>query len=117
MSPLVVALLLAASPAARTLTFTEALEKAEAQNLDLQVARARLDQARSHAGKAWAGYLPQVSVGGSYTRNSDEAKMTLPIGFYIRDMGVPTSPADPQIPGQPTTLQQIPAQFIETVIQ
>ncbi|WNG27521.1 TolC family protein [Cystobacter fuscus] len=62
------------------LTLNQALEEAREKNLDLKVARARLDQALLQSRRAWAGYLPTVTVGGSYTRNSAEAVFALPGG-------------------------------------
>lgn len=77
------ALTLTVSTAAPVLTLDEALEAARQNNLDLQVARARLEQSRLLANRAWAGYLPTVTVGGSYTRNSAESVVTLPGGPEI----------------------------------
>ncbi|MFN7135522.1 MAG: TolC family protein, partial [Myxococcales bacterium] len=128
MHALVPALLLvtaAQAPAQPVLTFDEALAAAEERNLDLKAAQARLDQANELSRRAWAGYLPQLSVGGQYTYNSVEARLSLPTGYNIRDVGVPTSgPSDPSLPpsvdnppGQPTNLTMVPAGFAEAVIQ
>jgi len=120
MSPLVLVALvaLAAEPATatRTLTFQEVLARMETQNLELQSARARLAQAQELSAKAWSGYLPQISVGASYTRNSDEANLRLPIGYAIRDLGTPQNPDLPG-PGTPTNLSLVPTGFIEAPIQ
>ena len=62
------------------LTLDEALGEARQNNLDLKVARARLEQSLLLSRRAWAAYLPTVSVGGSYTRNSFESVLTLPGG-------------------------------------
>jgi outer membrane protein TolC len=59
-------------------TFEEALKQAAAKNTDWRQAQARLDQAHEAGNKAWAGYLPNLSVGGSYTRNSNEVLISLP---------------------------------------
>ena len=72
------ALTLTVSAATPVLTLDEALAAARQNNLDLKVARARLEQSRLLSNRAWAGYLPTVSVGGSYTRNSNEAVIRLP---------------------------------------
>ncbi|HEX8823422.1 MAG TPA: TolC family protein [Archangium sp.] len=80
------AVTLTVSAAAATppvLTLDQALEAARQNNLDLKVARARLQQAQLLSRRAWAAYLPTVSVGGSYTRNSDEAVVALPGGPEI----------------------------------
>lgn len=107
------------------LTLEEAFRLADAQNQDLQAARARLLQADELSRKAWAGYLPQLTANGTYTYNSAEAKITLPTSYYIRDVGTPQGPAfDPSRepgldnpPGMQTSLIQVPAEFIEAEIQ
>ncbi len=53
-----------------TLTLDDALREAQAKNLDLKVARARLEQSKELHWKAWSAYLPQVSAGGTYTHNN-----------------------------------------------
>ncbi len=70
----------AASAPPPVLTLNDALQEARQNNLDLKVARARLDQALLQSRRAWAGYLPTVLVGASYTRNNAEAVLTLPGG-------------------------------------
>lgn len=104
----------------------EALKVAKERNLDLKVAQARLAQAREVSRKVWAGYLPQVSVGGSYTRNSAEAKIQLPTGYYIRNVGMPQGPVrgDPSQPytpdnppGDQTTYILFPSGYADVVIQ
>ncbi|MDY7229512.1 TolC family protein [Hyalangium rubrum] len=112
----------APSPAARTLTFQEVLTRMESQSLDLQAARARLAQAQELSAKARSGYLPQISVGASYTRNNAEANLRLPVGYVIRDVGGPTSgpgvpDSPPDLPGAPTNLALVPAAIIEAPIQ
>jgi outer membrane protein TolC len=77
------AVTLTVSAATPVLTLDEALALARQNNLDLKVARARLEQSRLLSNRAWAGYLPTVAVGGSYTRNSNEAVVTLPGGPQI----------------------------------
>jgi outer membrane protein TolC len=66
------AALLAAQPAPGPglLTFGDAVREAQARNLDLQAARARLDQARTLGWKAWSYHLPQIVASGTDTRNS-----------------------------------------------
>jgi outer membrane protein TolC len=104
------------------LTLEQALQAASAQNYDLSAARARLERAQLSSRRAWAGYLPTLAVGASYTRNQVAAEITLPSAFAIRDVGVPTSaPSDPAaespIPGEPTTLVQVPVEFNSVTIQ
>ena len=107
------------------LTLDQAFQEAEANNLDLQVARARLTQADEISRKVWAGYLPQLSVSGNYTYNSDEAVIALPNGYYIRDVGQPQGPAydparEPGVdnpPGAQTSLIQVPSGFTTAEIQ
>ncbi|MBN1206546.1 MAG: TolC family protein [Myxococcaceae bacterium] len=121
MTPLTLVALvaLAAEPAAasRTLTFQEVLTRMESQSLELQAARARLAQAQELSAKAWSGYLPQITAGASYTRNSDEASIRLPQAYAIRDVGGPTSEPTPDLPGAPTNLTLVPTGFIEAPIQ
>ena len=73
-----IAMTLSVSTAAPVLTLQDALAEARSTNLDLKVARARLDQSLQQSRRAWAGYLPTVLLGGSYTRNSAEAAFALP---------------------------------------
>jgi len=116
------ALALAQAP---VLTLDQALKDAQAHNPDLQVAQARLQQARQISWKVWAGYLPQVTVGGSYTRNNVEAKIGLPTGYYVRNVGTPQGPAfDPSQevgpdnpPGAQTTDILFPSGFASVTIQ
>jgi outer membrane protein TolC len=121
MNPLAVVALvaLAAEPGApsRTLTFQEVLTRMESQNLDLQAARARLAQSRLLSNKAWSGYLPHITAGASYTRNSDEAILTLPTGQAIRDFGTPQNTTTPDLPGAPTNLGLVPTGLFEAPIQ
>jgi len=115
MTPLL-ALTLAVMTAGPVLTLDEALAEAQAKNLDLKAARARLEQAEQASRKAWAGYLPTITATGAYTRNSDEARIQFPVGNSIRDVGSPTS--DPGAgPGTPTNLEIVPAQVLDVTIQ
>jgi outer membrane protein TolC len=77
------ALTLTVSAATPVLTLNEALQAARESNLDLKVAQARLEQSALLSRRAWAGYLPTVSVGGIYTRNSNAAEVALPGGPEI----------------------------------
>jgi len=107
-----------AAPARPVLPFTAALKKAAEQNLDLKVAQARLDQARTATAKAWAAYLPQISAGGSYTRNNAGAAISLPTGFAIRNCGVAPCPNTPEgLPGGPTPYFMYPTGMISLEIQ
>jgi outer membrane protein TolC len=105
------------SPPSRTLTFQEVLSRMESQNLELQAARARLAQAQELSSKAWSGYLPQITAGASYTRNSDEAILTLPTGQAVRDLGTPQNTDVPDLPGAPTNLALVPTGVFEAPIQ
>lgn len=73
-------LLLAAepAPAAAPLTLEQIVQKASADNLELAAAREKIAQADAQLAKAWAALLPVVTLGGAYTRNSDEALLGLP---------------------------------------
>lgn len=118
--------LVAAAPGP-TLTLDQALDQAKTKNLDLQTARARLDQAHEISGKVWAGYLPQIALGASYTRNQYGAAIDMPTGYYIRDMGSPVAggPAfDPtrpvgvdNPPGEPSNYVMIPSGYDALEIQ
>jgi outer membrane protein TolC len=66
-----------ASAAPRTLSLDEALAALDRQNLSLAQARSRAEQAGATARQAQAALLPTLVASGSYTRNSDEAKMDL----------------------------------------
>lgn len=120
-------LLLATSllQAVPVLTLEEALRQANEQNLDLTAARARLDQSQLLSRRAWANYLPQLSVSGTYTYNSNEATIALPTGYIVRDVGAPQGPAfdparEPSVdnpPGAQTPFIVLPAAFIEAQIQ
>jgi outer membrane protein TolC len=101
------ALALTVTTAAPVLTLDEALAEAQRKNLDLKVARARLEQAEQASSKAWAGYLPTVTASAAYTRNSDEARFTLPAQTAIRDVGEPTSEPGAGN-GAPTNLAVVP---------
>ncbi len=63
----------APQPALPVLTLDQALREAQAKNLDIKQARARLDQANQASWKAWSYYLPQASANATYTRNEVEA--------------------------------------------
>lgn len=115
---LLAATLLAQSPAAPpVLTLEQALREARQKNLDIQQAEARLRQADQLSSKAWSYYLPQMTASGSYTRNSQQASVSLPTGYWIRDSGVLQGPPPPEVPGNQTTLTLEPKGFVEAVIQ
>ena len=80
---LALSLAVSAAPPPPVLTLDQAFEEARHNNLDLRVAQSRLEQSLLQSRRAWAGYLPTVLVGGSYTRNSAEAVFTLPGGPTI----------------------------------
>jgi outer membrane protein TolC len=99
-----------APPAGPVLTLDDALRRGAQANLDLEAARARLEQARAGVAKAWSHHLPQVTAGASYTRNSEAASVTLPTGFWVRDVGaLQGPPAGQGVPGSPTTLAVVPS--------
>ncbi|MGC4123184.1 MAG: TolC family protein [Myxococcales bacterium] len=81
----------AAAPAASTaeapvLTLDQVLQLADENNYDLKVARERIVQVKEIRRKVLAAYLPQITVGGSYTRNQFDAKLSMPTGYWLRDM-------------------------------
>jgi outer membrane protein TolC len=73
-----------------TLTLADALRISAERNLDLKVAAARLRQAEQGYWKAMAGYLPTVTLGGTYTR-SGQVMLPFPVGY--------TDPRPNPIPG------------------
>jgi outer membrane protein TolC len=108
-----------------TLSLDEALAQAQSGSLDLQVARARLAQAQQLSARAWAGYLPTLTVGGSITRNNVAASISQPTGYAIRDCttgcaapggGAPTPPPA-GLPGQPTPYALVPTGYVDVTIQ
>jgi outer membrane protein TolC len=54
-----------------TITLDDALQVAAQRNLDLKALSAQLDQAQEITWKALSLYLPQVTVGGSYTKQDE----------------------------------------------
>ncbi|HYO72793.1 MAG TPA: TolC family protein, partial [Archangium sp.] len=92
------AVTLTVSAATPVLTLDEALASARQNNLDLKVARARLEQSRLLSNRAWAAYLPTISVGGSYTF---QREVTLPL---------PGAPGEPPTPTVVTPANQLGAQ-------
>jgi outer membrane protein TolC len=92
------ALSLAQAPTT-TLTLDEALRRAAEANLDLRASQARVTQAKAGVWKAWSYYLPQVTAGGTWTHNRDEAKIPLPVAYAVRTRtGLPGTPDNPNDP-------------------
>lgn len=67
------------------LTLAQALKEAEERNPTLAEARTQLAQAQLYSRKAWASYLPQISVGASYTHNSEPTATVTPSKVQITD--------------------------------
>ena len=105
--------------AAQELTLEQAMDEAQRQSLDLVVVKARAKQAEQLSARAWAGYLPSISIGGTYTRNSVESEISLPTSYAIRQVAPAAPPEDPNpgLPGAPTNLALVPAQITTVVIQ
>jgi outer membrane protein TolC len=101
--------------AAEPLTLERALAEAERANPDLAAARARLEQARASVALARSRALPRLAAAATWVRSSEEAKLRLPVGYTIRDMGSPTSGAG--LPGTPTTLAALPTELAEATLQ
>lgn len=85
-APLVLAVLLAATAAFAdaptpppTMTLDEALQTLDTNNLTLAQARGRASEAGGIVRQAMAGLLPTVAVGGAYTRNNAEAKLSMSV--------------------------------------
>jgi len=108
-------------PPARTeaappvLTLDEALAEARTRNLDIQQAEARLAQAKQISWKAWSYYLPQISAGGTYTRNETEA--AVPTAYFIRDAGADQGPPASAANGAPTPYFLLPSSSDLATIQ
>jgi multidrug efflux system outer membrane protein len=88
------------------LTLDGALAQVRERSLELRIAGERLAQAETLSRKAWSYYLPQLSVSGGYTWNSEEVVLDLPTSFAIREV------VDPRT-GQPVnypygTTNQVP---------
>jgi outer membrane protein TolC len=105
-----------------TLTLEEALKEADKNNLDLKVWQARLDQAHEISKKAWAGYLPQITAGASYTRNQYPADFKQPTRLWIRTApgnqqnGPPSDPDNPDL-GAPSDNILVPdPTSIQTIV-
>ena len=66
----------AAEPAA--LALDEALEQLDQRSVAIQQSRARADEASAVVRQATAPLLPTLGANGTYTRNSDDRRLTLP---------------------------------------
>jgi len=91
------------APTGPILTIQDALRIAAERNLDLKAAEARLRQSQELHWKAWAGYLPQLTAGGTYTRNQLGVALPFPVfsEVLVRDPTAPPgSPKNPTIPPQ-----------------
>lgn len=73
-----IAFLVSCSLNADILTYEQALALASAQNLDLEVAKARQLQAQSLVYKMLSPYLPRLTATGTYTHNSNEVTFKVP---------------------------------------
>ena len=96
---LLLAAILAASTAPRTLPLEEALRELDAQSLTLAQARARAEEAAGLSRQALAAALPTLTAGGSYTRNSDQA--VAPIGTLLAGSLPPGATRPPDLVIQP----------------
>lgn len=93
------------SQSAPVMTLEQALADAETNNNDLKVAQARLQQAQQLSARVWANYLPTITVGAAYTRNSAEAVIPFATSYVVRNVGAPTgAPFDPTQPPSETNL-------------
>lgn len=95
----------AAAPAGPLLTLDEALEIAASRNLDLRAAQARLRQADELTWKAWSGYLPQATAGGTYTHYDTEA--VIPAGSLGPGSPKVTIQKQEQVAGQVEVTQAL----------
>ncbi len=95
----------AAHAEAPAMTLEQAVQRALERSGDLDVARARLTEAKASRSKVTTAFLPNIQAVGSYTHNSVEAKMDLGamIGGIGKLLGA-TIPAS-QLPG-PSIIQK-----------
>ena len=132
---LMAALLLAQAPAPtpspalraeHTLGLDDALREAQARNLDLVAARARLDQSKELHWKAFSAYLPQVTAGATFTHNDvPDVTFPPPTGYAVRDctpgagtIACAATPAlPPGLPGGPTPFAIVPTAVENILIQ
>ncbi|MGO8968911.1 MAG: TolC family protein [Myxococcaceae bacterium] len=103
------------------LTLDQALTEARTRNLDLKAAVAHYEAAKEIIWKTASGYLPQLSVQGSYTRNNIGASFAAPTGLYIRQ-GVPETqyyaPPPANLPGTvPTPALTVVPTYESIVVQ
>jgi multidrug efflux system outer membrane protein len=81
------------------LTLQQVVQAVKDNNPDLAAARARLVAAATGVQQAWSGYLPQASIGATYTRNSVAATLGFP-NFskgFIFDPGPPPTATPKEI--------------------
>lgn len=92
--------------AAAKLELREAVEKAVANNPDLKVAKARIDEAEAQRWRIRTAFFPDIKAVGTYVRNSDEAKFDIAqMGAGIgAAMGLPIK-IDPAKAPPPTIIQ------------
>lgn len=82
-----------------TLTLADALAQAGERNRDLKVAAARLRQAEQGYWKALAGYLPTVTVGGTYTRQQ-AVSLPFPVALTHPPTGAAGAPEGQELVAQ-----------------
>ncbi len=98
----------ASPPPAPTLTLAQAFHEAQAKNLDLKVAQARLGQARLLQRKVWAHYLPSLELGAAYTHNSEENATEVPTGYSLRTIGTSSMNGPAFDPTKPVSVANPP---------
>jgi outer membrane protein TolC len=111
---LTLAATLAAAPPP-VLTLEDALIRARKENLDLKAAQARLRQADVASRRAWAGYLPSLTVSGAIIRNNQE------VSFSPADLARPPDAPPPETPSpsiviQPLVVRQFQAEARQALI-
>lgn len=83
--------------AASTLSLAEALRTLDAESLELELAVARVEQARALTREANAGLRPSLAGTGSYVRNNDEVELR--VGDLLAQL--PGAPSMPNVVIQP----------------
>jgi len=97
------------------ITLDDALQAAAQRNLDLKALSAQLDQAQEITWKALSLYLPQVSVGASYTRQ-EEVKQDYPVGGVAPAGGGPITLVTVPIEQQRDGLFGLQANATQTLV-
>jgi len=84
---------------AQALTLDQAIDAADTNNLELQLARERVREQSTVVGQAWAALSPQASINASYVINNTD----IVLDFEFPDPGIPGVTLPEQ---EPTVVQE-----------